>query len=561
MAGSSPETRHVFFTARTVLPLAILGILLTGVSGRENGRARAADAPMLFEVGSACSRCHDRLHDLRGEDVSIHSDWRATMMANAGRDPLWQAKVASEVLRTPTLRKEIEERCTRCHMPMARYQALAEGAVPAIGGDGFAHPGNPYHQLAMDGVSCTLCHQLLPWGDEPPHSGLYRIDAARTSPWREVFGPSFDPFAMPMQRMSGFTPVHGAQMREPGLCAQCHTLFVPVVDAAGNVHPDAPEQTPYLEWRESSFARKDGPGFRSCQDCHLPENGAPARIASMPHRLGARAPVGLHYLVGGNSFMLSMLRENAAETGVTAPAGDLDLAMERTRVMLQKYTARLSLENPAVREGRLEIAVRVENLAGHKFPTGFPVRRAWIHLTVSDVSGQGIFESGRPLPDGSIDGNDADLDLLRWEPHYETITGPGQVQIYEAVMGDSDGRVTYTLLRAKEHIKDNRLLPAGSNRSALPDEVRVHGEAGRDPDFSSGSDRVRYVVSPGAAAGPFRVKAELLYQTVGYAFVRDLLELRGKSPQIERFARLYAKADKRPTVVAVAEAVIGPLGR
>jgi hypothetical protein len=41
------------------------------------------------------------------------------MMANATRDPFWQAKVRSELNRTPELSQAINDKCSRCHAPMA----------------------------------------------------------------------------------------------------------------------------------------------------------------------------------------------------------------------------------------------------------------------------------------------------------------------------------------------------------------------------------------------------------------------------------------------------------
>jgi hypothetical protein len=109
----------------------------------------------------------------------------------------------------------------------------------------------------------------------------------------------------------------------------------------------------------------------------------------------------------------------------------------------------------------LNVALRVSNLAGHKLPTGFPSRRVWIHLKVVDASGATIFESGAPPPDGRISGNAADQDRASIEPNYRTITQDDQVQVYETVMANSDGEVTFTLLRAARYRKDNRLLPRG----------------------------------------------------------------------------------------------------
>ena len=51
----------------------------------------------LFSASGACAICHTRLVDAAGADVSIDAFWRSTMMANAARDPYWQAAVREEV--------------------------------------------------------------------------------------------------------------------------------------------------------------------------------------------------------------------------------------------------------------------------------------------------------------------------------------------------------------------------------------------------------------------------------------------------------------------------------
>ena len=90
-----------------------------------------------------------------------------------------------------------------------------------------------------------------------------------------------------------------------------------------------------------------------------------------------------------------MLKDHAAELEVAASAADFDAVISRT------------LEGDS-----LVVELRVENKAGHKFPTGFPSRRTWIHLTVADGSGSTVFESGAPQADGRIAGNDADQNIV-----------------------------------------------------------------------------------------------------------------------------------------------------
>lgn len=57
-----------------------------------------------FAGSGVCAQCHNKIEDQDGNDVSIVDAWERSMMANATRDPFWQAKVRSELNRTPELR-------------------------------------------------------------------------------------------------------------------------------------------------------------------------------------------------------------------------------------------------------------------------------------------------------------------------------------------------------------------------------------------------------------------------------------------------------------------------
>jgi hypothetical protein len=90
-----------------------------------------------FSGSGNCAVCHSNLTDANGDDVSVDSHWRSTMMANAATDPYWQASVASELAHNPALADAINDACALCHMPMARTQAVTNGTAVAIFGDGF----------------------------------------------------------------------------------------------------------------------------------------------------------------------------------------------------------------------------------------------------------------------------------------------------------------------------------------------------------------------------------------------------------------------------------------
>lgn len=504
-----------------------------------------------FSGPGICAVCHTGLKDQSGVDVSMPESWRSTMMANAARDPIWQAKVSSEVARMPQLQQVIEKKCIGCHMPMAKTQAVNDNQAVAALGDGFFNDTHPLHPAAIDGVSCTLCHQVQNenLGSEESFSGGYLVDTATTPPNRVIFGPYEQPVAQQMEGVSGFSPAYGAHMESAEHCGTCHNLHTPYVDAQGNILGEFPEQTPYTEWQYSQFSSESA----SCQTCHMPLAEGSVVISTIPGNLSARQPFYQHFFVGGNAFMTQILADWSSDLGVRAEPEHLNKTKERAINQISSQTAQLILADYELKDNELTAQLQIKPLTGHKFPTSFPSRRAWLHVTIIDAAGNVLFESGQPNADGTITGNASDVEPSAYEPHYDLITQADQVQIYEPIMGDNEGQVTYTLLRAAQYLKDNRMLPLGADKAQLPADIAVYGEANGDDNFVGGSDQVTYQVNVTGGQAPFTIQAELLYQPLSYRFVADLLM--DKTPLTERFAGYYAPADKTPLLVVAIQPV------
>lgn len=511
-----------------------------------------------FSTSGSCAPCHTRMTDDAGQDVSLDSAWRSTMMANAARDPYLQASVRNEVVLNPGSRQSIEDQCATCHMPMARFTFAARGEAGSVLEQGLLDPNHELHTLAMDGVSCTLCHQIRAANlGSSSYSGRFFIDTELPRGERLIFGPYRidEDLAALMQEVSGFLPVQatpwgrGLHLSQSELCATCHTLYTPYLDGAGRAAGEFVQQATYLEWFYSSHRSRT-----TCQGCHMPAAEGAVRVAAMS--TNPRSPFAQHIFAGGNAYMLQMLGANAEELLLTASAAQIDTTLQHTMNLLQNNTSTLALEKVELTGAWLSFEVVVRNQAGHKFPSGFPSRRAWLHVVVTDAAGQVVFESGAVNPDGSIVGNDADEDAARFEPHYRTITRPTQVQIYEAVLGDASGRVTTNLMRAASYLKDNRLLPEGFEKGAPYPDIAVRGEAMEDENFGGGGDRVGYSINIAGGQRPFTVQVELLYQSIGYRWAANLAGM--EAAEIERFLRLYDAVANTGTRVGEVNLLVGP---
>lgn len=285
----------------------------------------------------------------------------------------------------------------------------------------------------------------------------------------------------------------------------------------------------------------------------MPEAEGGVSISTTSQKL--RSPFAKHSFVGGNVYMLTILDRYGEELGVTASSEHFQATIERTLDQIENHTALLTVDEARLSGGRVILDLTIENLVGHKFPTGFPSRRAWLHVKVSDANGQVVFESGGVEPNGAIIGNDNDIDPGQYEQHYQAIVQEDQVQIYEAILRDSEREVTTTLLRAAGYLKDNRLLPAGFDKSAPIEDIVVRGRAFEDIDFDEAFDQIQYVIGLGDTAGPYQVTVELLYQSVGFRWIENLTDQEG--PEIERFLRYAEEVPNQPLVVDSVELQLG----
>ena len=507
----------------------------------------------LFTTSENCVACHNVLTTPQGEDVSIGASWRSTMMANSARDPYWQAGVRRETIDHPTHSAAIQDECAECHMPMATQISRASGGT----GEVFAHlpfnkdNGSELQKFAADSISCTVCHQISSerLGTRESFNGEFVMKPTPPDGTRVIFGPfQIDAGRKTIMRsVTGFVQAQGSHIQQSELCATCHTLITQAFSPTGQVVGSIVEQANFQEWQHSDYSKGDG--AQSCQSCHMPEVNGATRVASV---LGDyRDGLHRHLFVGGNAFIVRMLNRYRQELGSQALSSEFEATARATVRQLQEDTATLSILRSELAAATLNVDVSVKNLTGHKFPTGYPARRTWLHFTVRDGDGRAVFESGAVTDAGLIQGNDSDADPRKFEPHYDRITSADQVQIYEPILGDPGNVPTTGLLTATQYLKDNRLLPRGFDKATAEPGVAVYGAAKDDADFTGSGDIVHYAVPVPAQGGPFRVSVELLYQPIGFRWAHNLEQY--DAPEPKRFVN-YFNAMSSTSWVVVAKA-------
>jgi hypothetical protein len=352
----------------------------------------------------------------------------------------------------------------------------------------------------------------------------------------------------------------------------------------------------YPEWQNSVYQNERAPFnqevARTCQDCHMQRKflgqqlvfrsaniedvNYPFTDYRLPDKditVRVRDQYSRHTLSGINQFGLMLFEQFPDILGIrtadymygeavpgllTAQSSGYDLA--------RRETATIEVASLTKSDNALEATVSVQNLAGHGFPSGVGFRRAFLTFEVLDAAGKVIWASGRTNRAGAIVRGLTD-DVLPseffyeaakrkqvFQPHYEVINDDGQVQIYEEVIADSQGKITTSFVGLDRVLKNNRLLPKGWRADGPFGEfTRPHGDAERDPEYinqsgATGADRIIYRIPlDDRTRAAVSVRATLNYQAIPPSYLKDRFTI-GKGVETQRLAYLtsHLNVEKTP---------------
>lgn len=487
-----------------------------------------------------CRSCHR----LGSESFSPYNSWSTSMMALAGRDPLFWASldVANNDL------PGSGDFCLRCHAPAAwlngRVHKTASGATVTTGArvngtdgcllQGHIDQGNTT-DFDFEGVDCLTCHRMEPNGpngenfihqnasfwidDEVCTNGTPLGEPCRKGPYKQTTADGLHDWK--------YSQLHSRS----DFCGSCHNVTSPaltLIDSSGtDTSIPFPIERTYREWtlsqygdavfKDSSEQNEPGVTGQSCQSCHMPKSPDPNAYACIYDNIGVRAgELPTHELIGGNSFILNLLNnEYGLQLGRQTAFTD---TINKTLNLLQTKSATISI-NANNTGTEINAQITVTNLSGHKLPTGYPEgRRMWLHVRLLDSSMNPIWESGA------------------WDSSTGVLSESNQLKVYEATPGiynrngdnqcdadDGNGNKLFHFVLNNCWIKDNRIPPLGFVGGNDPQTRPVNYSY---PETSPGSgvlvnyDQTNYNIPiPSGSGGPYTLEAQLQYQTTSKDYV------------------------------------------
>jgi hypothetical protein len=468
--------------ASHLIPTGLISILLLSLTvpstiedffmpGSQDGESGNLESP------NKCDNCHG------GYDISIEPafNWAGSMMAQAARDPVWEACLAITNQDVP----EAGDLCVRCHSPQGW-----------LGGRSVPTDGSALTTADREGVHCDVCHRMVkpaPLGVNPYPTDQFYADNTYTADQAYLQsitaippvsgngmfiidddnakrGPFSDAGA---KHQFFYSPFH----QESAICGTCHDVSNPVylrnpddtysandfgqASPTFNTYDLFPVERTYSEWLMSDYNSAQGiyaPQFggnkdyvSTCQDCHMRDvSGVAANKTTAVYR----DDLPLHDLTGGNTFIPVLVQQtHPGEVNQSA----LDSGIVRAERMLTR-AASLDL-NVTESEDSFTATVRVTNETGHKLPSGYPEgRRIWVNLIAKDINGDTLYESGHYDQNTGILDHDSDVKIYEIKPGLDATIA--------TLTGYEEGPSFHFALNNKI-FSDNRIPPRGFTNSAF----------------------------------------------------------------------------------------------
>ena len=372
------------------------------VAPRSAGRTRP---PAVAAHAGALVRDLRQLHGVPqrpatplGEDVSIGSTWRASMMANSARDPVLAGRApprSRSTTRRPPPRSRTNARSATCRCCSATAHA-AGGAGRHLR----AAADRPQSRLRgaarwpRTACRARVCHQIraTKLGTRESFNGGFVMQPTPASGTRPIFGP----FKIDRGRTTIMRSVIGLRARRSRRTSASRSCARPATRSTRRRAAQTAASSASFPSRcrfRMAAQRVPAPN-RSCQSCHMPAVSGSTRIASV---LGEQREGLARHTVRRRQLLHAAHAEPVPDRARRRGASpELEATARATLRQLETETAVVSIDR-ADRERRLDRGRRssVRNLTGHKLPTGYPSRRAWLHLTVRDAAGQSRVRVGR----------------------------------------------------------------------------------------------------------------------------------------------------------------------
>lgn len=393
-----------------------------------------------LESPDKCDNCHGGYN----RAVEPAFNWRGSMMANAGRDPIFWATLA-------IAEQDFDgagDLCIRCHSTGGWYGGRS---TPTDGSGLFAGDA--------DGVDCDTCHKMtnpnnrelqgvmnppfIANNEQTPATGYY--GSGMLSLWgsADKLGPYNDAVARHQFMQSGFH-------RDISFCGSCHDVSNPAVGDMAHNNGKQPSGDPVIasgvlgsplstkaafnnfpyqygivertfsEYFSGALSKTlvsnyaglpadlkagavkaafdsakgnyaDGtPRYFSCQTCHVrATTGVGCNKSGVPNR----TDLPLHDMTGGNYWMPDAIQYQNSQGTLRLGGGLNTTQIDALNAGKDRARQQLNLATSLSMSGN---TLKITNLTGHKLISGYPEgRRMWLNVKWYDSTNTLLREDGK----------------------------------------------------------------------------------------------------------------------------------------------------------------------